>query len=111
MESVGMFSSIQRAVAPSGQTARARTAPVHPDILPRLDEITKRSHFPVAAMPYTRLARTPLSRLHHRNPLRHRGQRREVGVRRALIPVPGGVEVIAAIVGVTVDRKSTRLNS
>src|ERR1035437_1602189 len=43
-----------------------------------------------------------LPRLDHRNPLRHRRQRREVRVRRVLIPVPGGIEVIAAIVGVTV---------
>src|ERR1017187_7694671 len=34
---------------------------------------------------------------HHRNPLRHRGQRRKVGVRRVLIPIPHRVEVIPAI--------------
>src|ERR1035437_647473 len=120
MESVGMFSSIQRAVARSGQTSRARTAPVHPGVLPRLDENTKRSHFPrqpkqnktacplprrsrltVAAKPIAELARNPLPRLHHRNPLRHRRQRGEVRVWRVLIPIPRRVEVIPAIVGVT----------
>src|ERR1035437_4826773 len=45
---------------------------------------------------------SPLPRLDDRNPLRYRGQRREVGVRRALIPIPRRIEVIDAIVGVTV---------
>jgi len=51
--------------------------------------------------PKTSLA-SPLYRPGARNPLRHRGQRREVGVRRGLIPIPRRVEVVPAIVGVTV---------
>src|SRR5260370_17829946 len=106
-----MFSSIQRAVAHSGQTWRSRTTPdrrrLGSQIQPRKRTSNPRSPLIAPLTIFRRTQRTQgtqaclLARLHHRNPLRYRRQRRELRVRRGLIPIPHRVEVIPAIVGVT----------
>src|SRR5260370_21252400 len=106
-----MFSSMQRAVAHSGQIGRARTTPeprrLGSQLQPRKRASTPRSPLIAPLTFFRRTQRTrgtqarPLPRLHHRNPLRYRRQRRELLVRRGLIPIPHPAEVISAIVGVT----------